>query len=133
MRSDGSQQRCGRLTGGLRQGVASAQQRVALSTTYRRMNPINPQASRKKGRDGASFGRVLEGLTGQTVLISPFMERHVLFVCVFGAYFRAAGGSHGNAIAECHCSQRLARADELSYSPRQSRLCNILAQILRKK
>ena len=91
--------------GRVRQGVASAQQRVALSTTYRRLNPINPQASRKKGRDGASFGRVLEGLNGQTVPIGPFMARHVLFVCVFGALVRLECESHGNAIAECHCSQ----------------------------
>ncbi|UII71879.1 hypothetical protein LVW35_01505 [Pseudomonas sp. HN11] len=98
-----------------------------------RLNPKKPQASRKKGRDGASFGRVLEGLTGQTVHISPFVGRHVLFVCVYGAFIRLDCGSHGNAIAECHCSQRLASGVETSYSPRQSWLCNILAQILRKK
>jgi len=102
---DDSQQRCGRLTDGLRQGVASAQQCVAPSTTYRRLTRKDPQASRKKGRDGASFGRVLEGLTGQTVHISPFMGRHVLFVCVFGAADWLEGESHGNAIAECHDSQ----------------------------
>jgi hypothetical protein len=89
----------------VRQGVASAQQRVAPSTTEQPFEPVKPQASRKKGRDGASFGRVLEGLTGQTVLISPFMERHVLFVCVFGALGGLGSESHGNAIAECHCSQ----------------------------
>jgi hypothetical protein len=69
----------------VRQGVASAQQRVAPSTTEQPFEPVNRQASRKKGRDGASFGRVLEGSIGQTVLISPFMGRHLLFVCVFGA------------------------------------------------
>ena len=72
----------------MRQGVASAQRRVAPSTTEQPFEPENPQASRKKGRDGASFGRVLEGSIGQTVLISPVMERHVLFVCVFGARVR---------------------------------------------
>ena len=67
--------------------------------------PEKLQASRKKGRDGASFGRVLEGLTGQTVHISPFVGRHVLFVCVYGAFIRPESESLGNAIAECHCSQ----------------------------
>ncbi|CAI8896897.1 hypothetical protein EMIT0357P_30378 [Pseudomonas marginalis] len=66
---------------------------------------MNPQASREKGRDGASFGRVLEGLNGQTVAIGPFMARRVLFVCGFGALVRLESESHGNAIAECHCSQ----------------------------
>ena len=70
-----------------------------------RSNLKIPQASREKGRDGASFGRVLEGLTGQTVTIGPFMGRHVLFVCVYGAFIRLECESHGNAIAECHCSQ----------------------------
>ncbi|WP_139111903.1 hypothetical protein [Pseudomonas sp. 37 R 15] len=97
------------------------------------MNPEHLQASRKKGRDGASFGQVLEGLTGQTARISAFMERHALFVCDFGAPVRSQGESLGNAIAECHCSQRLAITAELSYSPRQLCLCYILAQILRKK
>jgi hypothetical protein len=89
----------------VRQGVASAQQRVAPSTTEQPFEPEKPPVSRKKGRDGASFGRVLEGLTGQTVLISPFVGRHVLFVCVYGAFIRLECESHGNAIAECHCSQ----------------------------
>ena len=89
----------------MRQGVASAQQRVAPSTTEHPFEPEKLQASRKKGRDGASFGRVLEGLTGQTVHISPFVGRHVLFVCVYGAFIRLGCESHGNAIAECHCSQ----------------------------
>jgi len=53
-----------------------------------RLNLENPQASREKGRDGASFGRVLEGLTGQTVITGPFMGRHVLFVCICGARVR---------------------------------------------
>jgi|CXWL01.2.fsa_nt_gi hypothetical protein len=91
--------------GRVRQGVASAQQRVAPSTTEQPFEPDKPQALRKKGRDGASFGRVLEGLNGQTVPIGPFMARHVLFVCVFGALVRLECESHGNAIAECHCSQ----------------------------
>ena len=89
----------------MRQGVASAQQRVAPSTTEQPFDPGKPQASRKKGRDGASFGRVLEGLNGQTVAISPFMARHVLFVCVFGALVRLECESRGNAIAECHYYQ----------------------------
>jgi len=66
----------------VRQGVASAQQRVAPSTTEHPFEPEKPQASRKKGRDGASFGRVLEGLTGQTVHISPFVGV-TYFLCVF--------------------------------------------------
>ena len=50
-----------------------------------RLNLKIPQASREKGRDGASFGRVLEGLTGQTALLGPLMGRYVLFVCIYGA------------------------------------------------
>jgi len=92
---------CGRVSH-QRSGVSRHQQ------PNRRLNPKNPQASRKKGRDGASFGRVLEGLTRQTALNGTFLERHALFVCVFGAPVRSEGESHGNAIAECHCSQRLA-------------------------
>jgi len=85
----------------VRQGVASAQQRVAPSTTEQPFQPGKPQVSRKKGRDGASFGRVLEGSIGQTVHISPYMGRHALFVCVFGAFIRPESESLGNAIAEC--------------------------------
>ncbi|QCG65092.2 hypothetical protein [Pseudomonas veronii] len=47
-----------------------------------RLNLKNPQASREKGRDGASFGRVLEGLTGQTVIIGPLWGV-TYFLCVF--------------------------------------------------
>jgi len=89
----------------VRQVVASAQQGVAPSTTEQPFEPEKPQASRKKGRDGASFGRVLEGLNGQTVAIGSFMGRHALVVCGFGARVHVECGSHGNAIAKCHCSQ----------------------------
>jgi hypothetical protein len=58
---------------------------------------VNAEASRKKGRDGASFGRGLEGLTGQTVRIGTFMERYLFRVCVYGAFFHTKSGSHGNA------------------------------------
>ncbi|MFC6300523.1 hypothetical protein GNF76_09825 [Pseudomonas sp. CCM 7893] len=84
------------------QVVASAQQCVAPSTTEQPFEPENLCASRKKGRDVASFGRVLEGLTGQTVHISPYMERHALFVCVFGALLRLKSESQGNDLADYH-------------------------------
>jgi hypothetical protein len=89
----------------VRQGVASAQRRVAPSTTEQAFEPATPQASRQKGRDGASFGQVLEGLKGQTVAIGAFMGRYLFFVCVFGARIGLNSESLGNAIAECHCSQ----------------------------
>jgi hypothetical protein len=89
----------------VRQGVASAQRRVAPSTTEQAFEPATPQASRQKGRDGASFGQVLEGLKGQTVAIGAFMGRYLFFVCVFGARIAWDCESLGNAIAECHCSQ----------------------------
>jgi len=41
--------------------------------------------SRKKRRDGASFGRVLEALTGQTFPICTFIVREPFFWCVSGA------------------------------------------------
>ena len=68
--------------GRVRQGVASAQQRVAPSTTEQPFEPDKPQALRKKGRDGASFGRVLEGLNGKSVPIGP-LWRVTYFLCVF--------------------------------------------------
>ena len=89
----------------MRQGVASAQRRVAPSTTEQAFEPGKPQASRQKGRDGASFGQVLEGLSGQTVAIGAFMGRYLFGVCVFGARIGLNSESDGNAIAECHCSQ----------------------------
>jgi hypothetical protein len=70
-----------------------------------RLNLKNPQASREKGRDGASFGRVLEGLTGQTVIIGPFMGRHVLFCVYLWCARSGKSESLGNAVAECQHSQ----------------------------
>jgi len=55
--ADGQQVVCGRVSH--RHSSVSRQQQPNS-----RLNLKIPQASREKGRDGASFGRVLEGLTG---------------------------------------------------------------------
>jgi len=61
------------------QVVASAQQTVAPSTTeqpFEHCLRIKKHVGcRKKGRDVASFGGVLEALTGQTFLIRTFIVR----------------------------------------------------------
>jgi hypothetical protein len=57
------------------QVVASAQQSVAPSTTEHSFEPLPRRVSRKKGRDGASFGRVLEASGGQRLPIRTFIVR----------------------------------------------------------
>jgi len=47
-----------------------------------------PRESRKKGRDVASFGGVLEALTGQTFLFCTFIVRRAFSGCVSGAQIR---------------------------------------------
>jgi hypothetical protein len=79
--------------------VASAQQTVAPSTTERVFDDANPWVSRKKRRDVASFGGVLEALSGRTFLIRPFSVRRRLFLCVSGAWIRLESGSQGNVLA----------------------------------
>ena len=68
---------------GVWQVVASAQQTVAPSTTEQPFEPcFQTKArwlSRKKGRDVASFGGVLEALIGQTFLICTFIVRLAFF------------------------------------------------------
>jgi hypothetical protein len=83
--ADGQQVVCGRVSH--RHSSVSRQQQPNS-----RFNLKIPQASREKGRDGASFGRVLEGLTGQTVFLGPLMGRYVLFVCIYGARVRVKVG-----------------------------------------
>jgi len=84
------------------QVVASAQQTVAPSTTERVFDRANPRVSRKKRRDVASFGGVLEALSGRTFLIRPFIVHHTLFQCVSGAPIRLESESQGNALANSH-------------------------------
>jgi len=84
------------------QVVASAQQTVAPSTTERVFDRANPRVSRKKRRDVASFGGVLEALSGRTFLNRPFIVHPTLFRCVSGALFRLKSESQGNALADCH-------------------------------
>ncbi|WP_339538130.1 hypothetical protein [Pseudomonas sp. RA_15y_Pfl2_54] len=82
-----------------------AQQTVAPSTTERVFKRGFPWVSRKKRRDVASFGGVLEALSGRTFLIRPFIVHPTLFKCVFGALIRLESESQGNVLANCHCSQ----------------------------
>ncbi|MGE7957152.1 hypothetical protein ACQKQA_11245 [Pseudomonas sp. NPDC089530] len=90
--------------------------------------------SRKKRRDVASFGRVLEGQNGQRLLIRPLIVRDALFVCVSGALVRYE--QMGGAVTFWHKAINL---KDLRCSVRRlgkrsgPGLCNILAQILRKK
>ncbi|MHC8348242.1 hypothetical protein ACYZT7_02410 [Pseudomonas sp. RT4P38] len=67
------------------QVVASIQQTVALLSTEQPFEPDAPRLPRKKGRDVASFGGVLEALTGQTFLICTFIVRRLIYECVSGA------------------------------------------------
>jgi len=71
------------------QVVASAQQTVAPSTTEHLFERLSWRLSRKKGRDGASFGRVLEAPVSQRLRIRTFIGRDRLFRCVSGAAFRS--------------------------------------------
>jgi hypothetical protein len=71
------------------QVVASVQQTVALLSTEQPFEQDLARLSRKKRRDGASFGRVLEALTGQTFLICSFIVRACIFWCVSGALIRS--------------------------------------------
>jgi hypothetical protein len=82
--------------------VASAQQTVAPSTTERVFDRANPWVPRKKRRDVASFGGVLEALSGRTFLIRPFSVRGTLFLCVSGALIRLESESPGNVLANSH-------------------------------
>jgi hypothetical protein len=84
------------------QVVASAQQTVAPSTTERVFDRANPWVSRKKRRDVASFGGVLEALSGRTFLIRPFIVHPTLFQCVSGALIRHESESQGNVLANSH-------------------------------
>jgi hypothetical protein len=84
------------------QVVASAQQTVAPSTTERVFERANPWVLRKKSRDVASFGGVLEALSGRTFLNRPFIVHPTLFQCVSGALNRLKSESQGNALANCH-------------------------------
>jgi hypothetical protein len=84
------------------QVVASAQQTVAPSTTERVFDRANPRVSRKKRRDVASFGGVLEALSGRTFLIRPFIVHPTLFQCVSGALIRLESESQGNVLANSH-------------------------------
>ena len=68
----------------------------------------NPWVLRKKRRDVATFGGVLEALSGRTFLIRPFIVHPVLFQCVSGAPIRLESESQGNALAKGHYSQGLA-------------------------
>ena len=70
------------------QVVASVQQTVALLSTEQPFEPDGMRLPRKKGRDVASFGGVLEALTGQTFLIRTFIVRGGISGCVSGALFR---------------------------------------------
>ena len=84
------------------QVVASAQQTVAPSTTERVFDRANPWVSRKKRRDVASFGGVLEALSGRTYRIRSFIVHPTLFQCVSGALIRLESESQGNALANSH-------------------------------
>jgi hypothetical protein len=57
---------------------------------------------RKKRRDGASFGRVLEAQSGHSFQIGTFIVRQWFFLCVFGAPTRPVTGGHAHALAKCH-------------------------------
>jgi hypothetical protein len=67
------------------QVVASLQQTVALLSTEQPFEPVARRVSRKKRRDVASFGGVLEALTGQTFLFCTFIVRLAFSGCVSGA------------------------------------------------
>ena len=82
--------------------VASAQQTVAPSTTERVFERAVAWVSRKKRRDVASFGGVLEALSGRTFPIRPFIVHPTIFQCVSGARIRLQSESQGNALADCH-------------------------------
>ncbi|CAI8917370.1 transposase [Pseudomonas sp. IT-347P] len=84
------------------QVVASAQQTVAPSTTERVFDHANPWVSRKKRRDVASFGGVLEALSGRTFRIRPFIVRYAIFQCVSGALIHLESESQGNVLANSH-------------------------------
>jgi hypothetical protein len=70
------------------QVVASVQQTVALPSTEQPFEPDATRVSRKKRRDVASFGGVLEALTGQTFRICTFIVHCAFFKCVSGALIR---------------------------------------------
>jgi hypothetical protein len=57
---------------------------------------------RKKRRDGASFGRVLEALSGHSFLIGAFIVHQRFFLCVFGAPIHPVTGWHVNVLAKCY-------------------------------
>jgi hypothetical protein len=87
------------------QVVASVQQTVALLSTEQPFEPDVVRLSRKKRRDVASFGGVLEALSGRTFLNRPFIVHPTLFQCVSGALNRMKSESQGNALANCHSFQ----------------------------
>jgi hypothetical protein len=66
------------------------------------LNRIQSGLSRKKGRDVASFGGVLEAQSGQTSWIRTFIVHSAFSGCVSGALFRLKSGSQGNVLAKCH-------------------------------
>jgi len=66
------------------------------------LNTKQPRVSRKKRRDVASFGGVLEALTGQTFLIRTFIVHRAFSGCVSGARIRSQSESPGNVLAKCH-------------------------------
>ena len=82
--------------------VASAQQTVAPSTTERVFDRANPWVSRKKRRDVASFGGVLEALSGRTYRFRSFIVHPTLFQCVSGALICLESESQGNVLANSH-------------------------------
>ena len=82
--------------------VASAQQTVAPSTTERVFERAIAWVSRNKRRDVASFGGVLEALSGRTFLNRPFIVHPTLFQCVSGALNRMKSESQGNVLANSH-------------------------------
>jgi hypothetical protein len=84
------------------QVVASAQQTVAPSTTERVFDSANPWVSRKKRRDVASFGGVLEALSGRTYRFRSFIVHPTLFQCVSGALICLESESQGNVLANSH-------------------------------
>jgi hypothetical protein len=67
--------------GGVGQVVASAQQTVARSTTEQPFEADTVGLPRKKGRDGASFGGVLEAQTGQMHFYCALSNSAVCFWC----------------------------------------------------
>jgi hypothetical protein len=63
---------------------------------------MSARVSRKKRRDGASFGRVLEALTGQTFQICTFIVRYWFFGVFLVREFVHGSVWQGNALAKCH-------------------------------